>query len=337
MPITQPLARPALLTASIVLLLGMSLDADAARRRAAAPKGPPPATACTDLYTFVNKDWLDANMVLAGAGSRSALSELQALAKAQQLDLLNAAMTSPQNDVQRLLGDFWASGLDEAAVEADGAQPIAPLISRIDGIRRSRDIAPALAALHQVGIPVLFNFGAEVDLGNLERHIGYFTQGGLGLPDPAFYSRADAETQDVISRYTRYVRDILALTGTADADLDAEAGLVLDLERRLAAVSTPLADLRDPRTQYALVDTEGLDKRYRHLKLGTFLTEQGVEDTQVSLANPELFGQLDALVNGLKPAQWKAYLRFHIGNAMAPYLSKSFRDAEFDFHGRLRD
>lgn len=335
MPIQHTLARPALLAASIALLVGLSSDADAQRRRAAAPKGPPPVTACTDLYSFANKDWLAANMVVAGQGTRSALGELQALALSQQHDLLNGAMTSPQNDVQRLLGDFWASGLDEAAVEADGAKPIAPLIARIDGIRRTRDIAPALAALHQVGIPVLFDFGAEVDLADLNRHVGYFTQGGLGLPDPAYYSRGDAETQQIVAQYTQYVRNILALTGTAEDRLDAETALVIDLERRIAAASKPLAELRDPRAQYALVDTAGLDKQYRRLQLGEFLAAQGVQAQQVSLANPALFTQLDTLVNSLKAEQWKAYMRFHIGNAMAPYLSKSFRDAEFDFHGRI--
>ena len=333
MPIQHSLARPALLAASIALLVGLSTDADA-QRRAAAPRAPA-LTACTDLYTFVNQDWLAANTLVAGQGTRSAFGELQATALQQQHDLLNAAMQSPQNDVQRLLGDFWASGLDEAAVEADGAKPIAPLIARIDGIRRTRDIAPAIAALHQVGIPVLFNFGAEADLGDLNRHLGYFVQGGLGLPDPAYYSRGDAETQQIVSQYTQYVRNILALTGTAEDRLDAETELVLELERRIAAASRPLADVRDPRTQYALVNTADLAKQYRRLQLGEFLTAQGVQSEQVSLANPALFAQLDTLVGALKPEQWKAYLRFHIGDAMAPYLSKSFRDAEFDFHGRI--
>ena len=333
MPIQHSFARPALLAASIALLVGLSTDADA-QRRAAAPRAPA-LTACTDLYTFVNKDWLAANTLVAGQGARSAFGELQATALQQQHDLLNAAMQSPQNDVQRLLGDFWASGLDEAAVEADGATPIAPLIARIDGIRRARDIAPAIAALHQVGIPVLFNFGAEADLADLNRHLGYFVQGGLGLPDPAYYSRGDAETQQIVSQYTQYVRNILALTGTAEDRLDAETELVLELERRIAAASRPLADVRDPRTQYALVNTADLAKQYRRLQLGEFLTAQGVQSEQVSLANPALFAQLDTLVGALKPEQWKAYLRFHIGDAMAPYLSKSFRDAEFDFHGRI--
>ncbi|NYZ62665.1 M13 family metallopeptidase [Luteimonas deserti] len=336
MPILHTFARPALLAASITLLVGLSADADAQqRRRAAAPKAPPPVTACSDLYTFVNTSWLEANVLVAGQGTRSAFGELQATALQQQHDLLNAAMQAPQNDLQRLLGDFWASGLDEAAVEADGARPIAPLLARIDGIRRNRDVAPAIAALHQVGIPVLFKFGAEVDVDDLSRHLGYFAQGGLGLPDPAYYSRGDARTQEIVAQYTQYVRNILTLAGTPEARLEADTALVIDLERRIAAVSRPNAELRDPRSQYALVATADLGKQYRRLQLGEFLAAQGVQAEQVSLANPALFQHLDLLVNSLKPEQWKAYLRFHIGDAMAPYLSKSFRDAEFDFHGRI--
>ena len=132
-------------------------------------------------------------------------------------------MQAPQGNVQKLLGDFWASGLDEAAVEADGAKPIAPLLDRINGIKRAKDVPAAIAALHQVGIPVAFNFGADVDLKALDRHIGYFTQGGLGLPDPAYYTRTDAETRALLGRYRDYVKQILALTGTKAEKLDAEA------------------------------------------------------------------------------------------------------------------
>ena len=89
MSLPHTLARPALLAASIALLLGLSSDADAQRRRSAAPKGPPPVTTCTDLYSFANKDWLDANVVVAGQGTRSALGELQAL-----IDTTNATINA---------------------------------------------------------------------------------------------------------------------------------------------------------------------------------------------------------------------------------------------------
>src|SRR5690606_16164085 len=116
MPKHTPLALA--LAASLVLAMAAP-DASAQRRGAArAPAGP---TACSDFNAFANKDWLAANPVPA-TGAVSALGELQARVLEQQRELLSTAMNAPQGGVQTLLGDFWASGLDEVAVEADGAK-----------------------------------------------------------------------------------------------------------------------------------------------------------------------------------------------------------------------
>lgn len=329
----MPNLRP--LTFAIGLSLVAALSApDAMAQKKGKSKAPAAPTACTDYYAVANADWLTAHPVTAG-GQASALAELEARALQQQRDLLDAAMQAPQGNVQKLLGDFWASGLAESEVERDGANPVAPLLERINGIRRAKDIAPAIAALHQVGIPVVFNFGADIDLRDLDRHIGYFSQGGLGLVDPAYYTRADADTKALLGRYNDYVQKILVLTGTSQDKAAAEAQLVLDLETRIAASSKSIVSLRDPASNYAPVATDSLEDAYKRLQLGEFLQAQGVTDDTVSLANPALFAQLETLVNGLKPEQWKAYLRFHVGNAMAPYLSKAWRDTEFEFRGRV--
>ncbi|KAG1255375.1 hypothetical protein G6F65_016666 [Rhizopus arrhizus] len=244
-------------------------------------------------------------------------------------------MKSPQGNVQKLLGDFWASGLDEAAVEADGSNPIAPLLTRINAIKKAKDVPASIAALHQVGIPVAFNFGPDVDLKALDRHIGYFMQGGMGLPDPAFYTRTDADTVALMGRYRAYVKQILALTGTPAAKLDAESQSVIALETELARNAQSLAGINNPFNNYAPISTKELNSRYRNLQLDAFLKAQGVDDDLVSLADPGLFKQLDGMVTKLKPDQWKAYLRWRVGDAMAPYLSKAYRDAEFEFRGRV--
>ncbi|MGO1069409.1 M13 family metallopeptidase [Lysobacter sp. CA199] len=328
--------RPLTCALALSLIAGLaSPTADAAKKKAAAkPKAPAAANACSDFYANANADWLRANP-LSGAASVSSLETLAANARRQQLELLNTAMTSPQGNVQKLLGDFWASGLDEAAVERDGSQPIAPLLGRINAIKKSKEVPASIAALHQVGIPVLFNFGADIDLQDLERHIGYFSQGGLGLPDPAYYTRTDADTRQLLGHYNNYVQKILTLTGTPKEKLAAEAQWVIDLETRIARASKPLPDLRDPRANYAPVQVAALAKTYKGLQLGDFLKAQGVSDDSVSLANPQLFAELDKLIGSIKPDQWKVYLRWRVGDSMAPYLAKSFRDAEFDFRGKV--
>jgi len=333
MPNVRPLACALILS----LVAGLAApDADAAKKkRKGKAKAPTVSAACTDFYTHANEAWLKANLLLPGVGSVSALEQLGDRARQQQLDLLNSAMSAPQGNVQKLLGDFWASGLDEAAVERDGANPIAPLLTRINAIKKSKDVSASIAALHQVGIPVAFNFGADVDLRDLERHIGYFSQGGVGLPDPAYYTRMDPDTRKLLGQYNNYVQKILALTGTPADKLAAEAQQVIDLETRIAQASKPLLDLRDPRTNYAPVAVADLAKTYKKLQLAEFLKAQGITDDSVSIANPALFTQLDALVGTLKPAQWKVYLRWRVGDAMAPYMAKAWRDASFDFRGRV--
>lgn len=327
---------PTLLALALLVALG-SGDAFAAAKKKKAPvkKAPAVSAECTDFYSAANADWLKANPLPAGVGAISALGVMRDYNLQQQKALLDGAMQSPQGNVQKLLGDFWASGLDEAAVEADGARPIAPLLDRINGIKKAKDIPAAIAALHQVGIPVAFNFSPDVDLQALDRHIGYFMQGGLGLPDPAYYTRTDAQTRELLSRYRAYVKQILALTGTAADQLDAQSALVIDLETRMATASRPLDQLANPFNNYKPLAIKDLKKQYRNLQLDDFLEAQGVKDDTVSLADTALFSQLDSLVKSLSPEEWKAYLRWRVGDAMAPYLAKSWREASYNFRGRV--
>jgi len=323
----------------LAIALGISLatlvpthDAFAAKKKAA--RAPAVSAQCSDFYDATNAGWLKATPV-PQTGAITALGQLVDRSRQQQRELLDAAMKSPQGNVQKLLGDFWASGLDEAAVEADGSNPIAPLLTRINAIKKAKDVPASIAALHQVGIPVAFNFGPDVDLKALDRHIGYFMQGGMGLPDPAFYTRTDADTVALMGRYRNYVKQILALTGTPAAKLDAESQAVIALETELARNAQSLAGINNPFNNYAPISTKELNSRYRNLQLDALLKAQGVDDDLVSLADPGLFKQLDGMVTKLKPDQWKAYLRWRVGDSMAPYLSKAYRDAEFECRGRV--
>ncbi|MGN6512843.1 MAG: M13-type metalloendopeptidase [Lysobacteraceae bacterium] len=332
----MPSPRPLVLALAVTLCALAASPADAAKKKHAARKkaaAPAVSAVCKDYYADANADWLKANAI-TGSGMQSALGQLAQRARQQQVELLNADLQA-QGGIGKLLGDFWASGLDEAAVERQGAAPIAPLLSRIDAIRRNKDVPAAIAALHQVGIPVAFTFGADLDLQDPERTIGYFSQGGLGLPDPAYYTRGDADARALLARYTDYVSKILALAGSKPAEVQADTQAVLGIEQRIAQLSRPLATVRDPRANFAPVAVAELGKQYRNLKLAEFLKAQGVSDDRVSLANPQLFAQLDAMVGGLKPAEWKAYLRYQVGAAMAPYLSKAWRDADFAFRGNV--
>src|SRR3546814_14786790 len=82
------------------------------------------------------------------------------------------------------------------------------------------------------------------------------------------------------------------LTGTPADKAAARAQKVIDIETRIANASRPMSLMRDPRNNYALVESATLGKSYRHLQLDDFLAAPAVTDDAVSLANPALFTEL---------------------------------------------
>jgi putative endopeptidase len=320
-----------------LLLLGLDTTADAAKSKSkkAAPSAIVVAELpCIDYYAQVNGDWLKAHPAPA-AGSISAFDAMLANARAQQRALLEDLARNPQSDADRALGTLWIDGMNEAAIEADAATPLQPLFDRIAKVQKAKDLPGAIADLHAAGVPVLFNFSADVDLKDFDRQLGYANQGGLGLPDPDYYTRPDADTRALLSRYRTYVEAILRLSGTPADKVSIQSGWVLSIEMQLAQASLPLVQLRDPNNAYRPVAVRDLQKAYPNLAFDKFLRVQHADDDHISLAHVGFFQTADGLLASVPVEQWQAYLRFHAANALAPYLSHGFQDAHFQMYDRV--
>jgi len=91
-----------------------------------------------DFYHHVNARWLAGNPVPAEYPMWGAYLELDHRNKELTHHLLAdaaAASTAGRGDaVSRLAGDFFASGMDEAAIAAAGLEPLRPYLDRIDAI-----------------------------------------------------------------------------------------------------------------------------------------------------------------------------------------------------------
>ena len=281
--------------------------------------------ACADFYQHANGGWLQANPVPTGFASWGTFEEVGLRGLLQQRTLLEQAGNSDDATL-RLIGDLYASGMNEAAVEAAGAAPLRPLMERIDKLQKARDVAPAIADLHARGIPVLFDFGANDDLKNPARRIAYANQGGLGLSDRDYYLREDDDTRLLLTAYQGYVERLLTLSGSSRPAAEADA--VVKIEKRLAQVSLSLLQLRDPVNSYRIAQVKELEKTYPAVQWRKFLKAQGIGNSAtISLAHADFFREADALIRSLPPEQWRAYLRFHVAHALAPYLSSGYVQA----------
>ena len=255
---------------------------------------------------------------------------LDANSRSTQIALLQRAASAPANDVQRLLGDLWASAMVE---QNRGTDALKPMLDKIAAIRRPRDIGEAIAAAHQQGLPLLFRVDVAADLRNAAQSMLYLRQGGLGLPDRDYYLRQDPQTLALMQHYRAYVERLLSLSGdakTARADVER----ILSMETQLARASLSLAQLRDPNNSYLPTDIKALDRQYAAFGFKDFFRTLGLRGlNSASMAHTAFFVQANHLLASGSLDAWRAYLRFHLLNSMAPWLGGEVAKAHEDFVG----
>ncbi|KFN49245.1 M13-type metalloendopeptidase [Arenimonas composti] len=293
------------------LLLTLATGAVAAQR------APAPPAACTDFYGHVNAGWLAANPLPAGTERYSRWNQLNAAGMAQRDQILNGTTAPEGAAVGAELADFFASAQDEAAIEAAGIKPLQPLLAIVDRIRRTRDIGPAIAALHAAGFPVLVDVKVLRDVTG--RPYAQLAPGGIGLPDAAFYTAADAEAATIRQQYGQALGAWLRQLGAPEAQLPAQTAQVATIELQLAqatATGTPFQILAIDEAQKV---AGGFDLR-------ALLQAHGLRADYVAIAGPAFLTTVDRLIKTLPPEQWKVYLRAQIARDLAPALGRGFRE-----------
>ena len=291
--------------------------------------------ACSDFFQYANGGWLAGNPIPPEYGIWSLDNEIQDRNEAVLREVLEAAAAKPgaEGTVTQKIGDFYASAMDEAAIEKAGRTPLKADLARIAALKSNADIVPLLRDWHAQGNQMLFGFGPEADMKNASQVIGYATQGGLGLPDRDYYFRDDAKSKTLLNQYRDYVATLLRLSG--DTDAAADAGHVVALETRLAKDSLDPLALRDPNNFYHPVDLAEADAKTPHFSWGQYFGALGRSDIKkFSLAQPQFFAAMDKALTEVPLAHWQAYLRFHLADGAAPYLSREFVDAQFAFRAK---
>ncbi len=285
-----------------------------------------------DFYQYANGGWLKANPIPADQvawGSFNVVDENNKANLHKILDRVSAHATTP---IEKMVGDFYASGMDEAAINAAGVAPLQPELDRIAAIKTPADLQAEIAALHRRNIRVCFTFSSEPDPKNSSMIIGANGQGGLGLPDRDYYLRDDDKSKKLRELYVAHVAKILELGGDTPADAQAAAGAVMNVEISLARGSKKKTELRDPVANYHRMTVAELQKLTPHFDWQAYFVAIGLpQPGDLDVGQPEFIQALDAELAAAPLADWQAYLRWQLLHASAPYLSTAFVDENFDF------
>ncbi len=290
---------------------------------------------CTDFFAYSCGGWLKKNPIPPDKTSWSAASKLQDDNKALLRGILEEASAggASRDPVKQKIGDYYAACMDEKTVEAAGAKPLQAGLERISGMHSQRDIARVAAGM--LGQGVLFDFQSDQDFKNSSQVIAEVDQGGLGLPDRDYYLKTDAKSAELRQAYVVHIQKMLELLGDAPAVAATAAQSVLRIETALAKGSLTQVERRDPKLLYHKMSRQDLEELSPSFRWKEYFARAGQPGLRsLNVTAPEFFKAMDSALKNEDLESWKAYLRWHLVHANAPYLSSAFVDADFDFFGK---
>ena len=222
-----------------------------------------------------------------------------------------AKPNSTRNASEQKIGDYYASCMDENAINAKGTDPLKPQLDRIAQLSSKAEIAGVAATM--VDDNVLFSFDSTQDYRDASQVIAEADQGGLGLPDRDYYLKEDPKSVDLRKAYVVHVQKMFELLGDKPDAAAAEAATVMRIETALAKGSMTRVERRDPKNLDHKMTSVEFEKISPDFQWQVYFTKVGLPSLDsLNVASPGFFKVLNEEIAKENLAEWKVYLRWGI-------------------------
>jgi putative endopeptidase len=236
---------------------------------------------------------------------------------------------------EQKVGDLYKSGMDTVTIDKLGYEPVKPLLAKINAVKDYKELVKLAADGFKTGDGFLLGFYVSPDDKISTKNAAHFDQSGITLPEKGYYIKTDSASKKIRDAYLKYIAKIFTLTGVDAKTADAKAAGILKLETEMANASLSPVELRDPVKNYNKFAEADFQKQVPDIDLTDVLKRMDLKTDTILVGQPGYYKGLDNLLKTEPIAVWKDYADFSALNGAATTLSKDFRDAHFDFFGKV--
>ena len=291
-----------------------------------------------DVYQYLNGKWLRTFQLPADKGAVGSFTAVEDTTEEQLrsiVESLDQASLSDGDADSKKLADLYASFMNEEQLEALGLKPLQAEFAAIDAIKDMNSLPVLVAHMNAIGAGAPYGLFVNLDARNSTQYAVSLFQGGLGLPDRDYYLKDDAKLKQARVGYLAHIEKMLSMAGESKAAEHAAA--ILNLETALAKLQWTRVEDRDPIKTYnktAITELPALMPGYDWQRYVRSARIDGKVDS-VIIRQPSYFTGLGKVMTNTPLPVWKAYFKWRVLSAAAPYLSKAFVDERFAFTGGI--
>ncbi|MES2895000.1 MAG: M13-type metalloendopeptidase, partial [Pseudomonadota bacterium] len=284
-----------------------------------------------DFFDYANGTYLNKLEIPADRSRYGAFDALNELSQNRMRDVVEKAAANPgATGEEAKIGAFYRSFVDEAAVEALGAKPLAGDLAAIRAIKSRDGMARYMGGTSRRFGGSFFGSYVHDDAKDPEKYAAYLVQGGLGLPDRDYY--LDAKFAPQKTAYQAYVASLLTLAGWEKPAENAAA--IVALETEIAKVSWTRAERRDDDKTYNPFEVAKLAAYAPGFDWKAYLDGAGLKTERVIVSENTAFPKIAAIYAATPLDTLKAWSAFNLADQAAPYLSKAFDQAHYEFRSK---
>ena len=289
-----------------------------------------------DFYQHVNGHWLENEEIPADMPNWGASTILRENSTKQLHEIVEelAKSKAALGSNEQKVGSLYASYMDTETLNRLGLTPLLPELNKIAGIKTKKDFSIVLAELAIQDVTAPFNFGVIPDLKKSDQHALFFGQSGLGLPDRDYYLKDDEKLKKAREAYEQHIVKILTLAGETQADAVKQAASILALETAIAKIQWDNVQNRDYEKMYNVYTLQKLQRLTPAFDWKTYfkVTKLHNKTKGFVVTQESFFKDLNLILTSTPLSVWKSYLKFHVLDDNASYLSQAFDDASFDMY-----